>query len=204
MVGVPSVLDMTIPAGPHRFRRPLAAALLAAGAALLTGGGAIPVPADTHDDEVRGRSPAVGRDDPATRALDLVLGSGHPDPTEAAQKVGAAVGYAPVLESGRLARGDGSCSSPVPLPSAFEPACRVHDLGYDLLRAADSAGYPLPRSARRDLDRRLGRDLAAACEEADASPPLGCGRLATVAYVAVRLNSLRQDDGVPVDEGGLR
>lgn len=104
-------------------------------------------------------------------------------------------GYQPVTEHGQLVRADGGCSSPVPLPEEFEPACRQHDYGYDLLRYADQSGRPLGRWARGAIDDRLAdqlRDVCGAGPEQDS-----CRRMAIVAVTGVELNSRRQGDGVP-------
>ncbi|RRQ00069.1 hypothetical protein CXF43_09290 [Corynebacterium bovis] len=129
----------------------------------------------------------------------------------------------------------GGCSSPVPLPARFEPACRTHDLGYDLLRVAGRRGEPVPPAIRRGLDRQLADRMHAACDAAGRAgdragdsagdragggasgaasgggPGTGddgisavdravCTTAATAAATAVTLNSVRQHDGVPVDE----
>ena len=94
----------------------------------------------------------------------------------------------------------GSCSSPVPLPPAFDDACRAHDLGYDLLRHAAARGGTLGPWARAALDRRLADDLATAC--AAGAHPAPCRVLAGVADLAVAANSWRQGWSVPVVEHG--
>lgn len=104
-------------------------------------------------------------------------------------------GYAPVVEGDRLVRADGDCSSPVPLPEEFEPACRQHDYGYDLLRYAAQTGEPLGRWARGAIDDQLADSLGALCDPGRSGAP--CRRMSVVAVTGVRLNSLRQGDGVP-------
>ncbi|WP_109472399.1 hypothetical protein [Ornithinimicrobium cavernae] len=127
-------------------------------------------------------------------------------------------GYQPVLEDGQLVRADGSCSSPVPLPAGFEPACRQHDYGYDLLRYAEEVGSPLGRWARGAIDDRFAERLHEVCaapadpasaeatsadpgsvEEAPAAPASveACEVSATVAVTGIEINSRRQGDGVP-------
>jgi len=113
-----------------------------------------------------------------------------------------AMGYRPIVEAGfgdgrTLADPLGDCSSPVPLPASFEPACRVHDLGYDLLRHARDIGGELDGAARRELDDQLARNLSAVCAT-DPSPV--CGVTADVAVAAVRINSWRQGYRIPVAE----
>ncbi|HEX6517145.1 MAG TPA: hypothetical protein VF049_16380 [Nocardioidaceae bacterium] len=132
---------------------------------------------------------------PAARVVRALTG-GHPSRARAAlpSDFAATLGYRPVLRAGVLLRPDGSCSSPVPLPVAFEPSCRRHDLGYDLLRYAAAHGRPLGSWARVAVDRQLWRGMHAACGR---RPALRCRAAALVAYVAVRANSLRQGDGVP-------
>ena len=125
----------------------------------------------------------------------------------------ADLGYRPVRSGDLLVDPRGGCSSVVPLPRSFTPACRRHDLGYDLLRHAAVVGRPLPPSARRALDDQLAAAMRADC------PPDGgteqtvsrveCLVWARTAAAAVRLNSWRQHESVPgrespwtVAEGG--
>lgn len=110
-------------------------------------------------------------------------------------------GYEPVLRHGVLVAPDGDCSSPVELPREFDTACMAHDLGYDLLRYADSVGAPLGPWARQELDRTLAVRLHQACD-AHAEPMVRtrCETFASVAATAVELNSRRQHYGVPVVE----
>lgn len=108
------------------------------------------------------------------------------------------LGYQPIVRDGLLSAPDGGCSSPVPLPREFGPACRRHDLGYDLLRYADAKGEPLPPTARRTLDARLERQTRAACEQrTSAVRRTTCATWSSIAGGAVRFNSWRQHDGVP-------
>jgi hypothetical protein len=104
------------------------------------------------------------------------------------------LGYTPVLEHGLVAKASGDCSSPVPLPAEFEPACRVHDLGYDLLRVAHRRGATIPPALRPDLDSLLGRQMRGACGDR-----LPCRAMADVATVAVHGNTVRQGYGAPVE-----
>lgn len=83
----------------------------------------------------------------------------------------------------------------VPLPRSFEPACRVHDLGYDLLRVAHRHQVPIPPGLRSDLDALLARQLHEACERRTA-----CTVMADIAHAAVHLNTVRQRHGAPVEE----
>lgn len=150
--------------------------------------------------------PAPGEQS-ATRAAIAALGTGDTDTAEASFPTGfaAVMHYTPIRESGdagdRLTNPDGSCSSPVPLPAAFEPACRTHDLGYDLLRYAHATGGELEPDARRALDEGLTRDLHAVCAT-PGSPP-GCTIAADVASIAVQINSWRQHHRAPTPESPL-
>lgn len=105
------------------------------------------------------------------------------------------LGYTPVVDRTLATKATGDCSSPVPLPAAFEPACRVHDLGYDLLRVAHRHGARIPHGLRADLDSLLGRQMRQSCE-GDAA----CTAMAGIAHLAVQLNTARQGHGAPVEE----
>ncbi|MFZ2526274.1 MAG: hypothetical protein WAX14_01280 [Rhodococcus sp. (in: high G+C Gram-positive bacteria)] len=146
---------------------------------------------------------------PAAAATVAAMGSGDTDAASAAfpSDFGAAMHYRPIREPAagggeRLSDPHGSCSSPVPLPALFEPACRTHDLGYDLLRFAGDSGAELRPDARRALDRNLTRDLRTACAAAPDADP-GCAVVAEVASVAVRINSWRQQYRPPSPESPL-
>jgi hypothetical protein len=108
------------------------------------------------------------------------------------------LGYRPVLANGRPADPRGDCSSPVPLPAEFGPACAEHDLGYDLLRYSDRVGQPLEPWARVAIDRRLGDRLESVCWVRESTVGRGlCLASAEVADVAVDVNTWRQRGGVP-------
>ncbi len=107
------------------------------------------------------------------------------------------LGYQPVVRDGRLERPDGECSSPVALPERFEPVCREHDLGYDLLRYAARQGRPLGTWARDALDVRFGRELLATCPADELLGAPTCSATAHLAATAVEINSARQLDGPP-------
>jgi hypothetical protein len=110
----------------------------------------------------------------------------------------ARFGYRPQVRDGLLGVPDGDCSSPVPLPEEFTPACRQHDLGYDLLRYADATGEPLPASARRALDAQLAAQTRAACRQRPSGARRAtCSAWASVTDAAVRFNTWRQRAGVP-------
>lgn len=127
----------------------------------------------------------------AARALaDAAPGTAVTDP-----HVVDELGYAPAIEQSLPANSAGDCSSPVPLPGAFEPACRVHDLGYDLLRVAHRHQTPIPPGLRADLDSLLGQQMRASCEGRTA-----CTIMAEIAHAAVHLNTVRQGHGAPIEE----
>lgn len=138
----------------------------------------------------------------ATRAISVLLAD--PDTrSDAAVPPGfeARFGYRPQVRDGLLGTPDGECSSPVPLPHEFTPACRQHDYGYDLIRYADARGEPLPGSVRRTIDARLADNMRAACTPRTPGPSrAACTSSAVVADRAVRLNSWRQNDGIPGSE----
>ncbi|NLU60999.1 hypothetical protein HCA61_01805 [Rhodococcus sp. HNM0563] len=137
-------------------RRTAATVLLGAGAALCVGAASPASTATTADPAVAATVAALVADD-TVGAL-----AAFPD------GFAEVMGYHPSIEPGNTIDGvltdpDGDCSSPVALPSDFEPACRSHDLGYDLLRYARDIGGELGPQARRDLDAHLQRNLNAAC-----------------------------------------
>ncbi|MFE0751092.1 hypothetical protein [Gordonia sp. NPDC058843] len=100
-------------------------------------------------------------------------------------------GYAPRIVDGFPVDPDGDCSSPVPLPEHFTPLCRTHDLGYDLLRAAQRAGAPLGAWARIALDRMLIERMYASCR----TP--ACTTAAHGARIGLAWNTWRQYGGPP-------
>ncbi|MGP5247452.1 hypothetical protein [Corynebacterium flavescens] len=109
----------------------------------------------------------------------------------------AQLGYRPTSGAGLPENPTGSCSSPVALPASFEPACRVHDFGYDLLRVAHRNGEFISQEIRRDLDSQLERQMSETCQSE------GCRFMASAAHVAVGINSARQGYGAPVEEKWL-
>lgn len=150
--------------------------------------------------------PPDGGSSAAARAVRALVS----EPAERAQEelppdFAVVMGYAPVLEEGWLVRQDGSCSSPVALPAVFEPVCREHDLGYDLLRYAALTGESLGTWARDALDDRFARRLLDSCAEDDVPARVpGCLASAHVAAAAVEVNSARQLDGPPVESPASR
>ena len=110
-------------------------------------------------------------------------------------------GYDPAVQSGMLVNPNGGCSSPVTLPAEFEPACKAHDLGYDVLRYAERVDEPLGAWARRSVDAALNRRIHAACEQRDDEfSRARCGVMADIAGTAVDVNSRRQEYSAPVVE----
>lgn len=112
-------------------------------------------------------------------------------------------GYRPHSEGGLLVNPDGGCSSPVPLPSEFDTACKAHDLGYDLLRYAHVTGADLGPWARTALDAQLDRRMHDACAARERDR-MSCFAMANAATTAVSLNSRRQGYGAPIDEPWIR
>lgn len=112
------------------------------------------------------------------------------------------LGYEPGSEGAVATNPEGDCSSPVPLPAAFESACRVHDLGYDLLRGIDGEGAAIPRELRSSLDERMTEHMHTSCSDEPRARVsyFGCRFMASVASVAVQLNTVRQGHGAPVEE----
>lgn len=107
------------------------------------------------------------------------------------------MGYRPVAAGGLTINPEGSCSSPIGLPDRFEPLCRAHDFGYDVLRYADRTRRPLGSWARRALDRTLIRQMHAACTD------VACHAAAETARTGLSLNSWRQRFGPPVRSESL-
>lgn len=178
------------------FTRRAATVTVVAATAVLCAGAAAPGSATTG-------APPVP--DAATAATVRALSAGDVDAALAHFPAGFedAMGYRPVMEPGAgggaaLADPLGDCSSPVPLPASFESACRVHDLGYDLLRYARDAGGELGGGARRGFDDQLARNLHAICATEPAST--SCRVTADVAVAAVRINSWRQGHRMPESE----
>lgn len=153
-----------------------------------------------------GTDGAAAADSAGALPAAAALASGVPGTGYVSPALVEALGYAPGQEDGHAMRVDGSCSSPVPLPSSFEVACRSHDLGYDLLRVAHREGAPIPVDLRRSLDRQLGVRMAASCTPAkprglrERLDVAGCRAAASVAQAAVALNTARQHDGAPIEE----
>jgi hypothetical protein len=104
-------------------------------------------------------------------------------------------GYWPAVVPAGPTKPRGGCSSPFGGTGYhFSPACRQHDLGYDLLRYADVKGRPLGPWARKAVDDRFARQIWARCHD------LGCRVMAGLYTGIVRFNSWRQGYGTPVAE----
>ena len=144
---------------------------------------------------------AEGDSSPAAQAVTtLTVGTAAQALAAVPEDFPAVMGYAPVLEDGEVVRTDGDCSSPVPLPARFEPVCRQHDYGYDLLRYADRTGAPLGAWARVALDESFRGRLTQTCPARDSA----CHSAAVVAASAVELNTVRQGSGVPEESSATR
>ncbi|MFI8566795.1 hypothetical protein ACIGGF_09570 [Rhodococcus sp. NPDC078407] len=114
------------------------------------------------------------------------------------------MGYRPMTTGDMAENPHGDCSSPVPLPSEFEAACKQHDLGYDLIRYAARTGNAVDPQWRRAIDGQLERRMHAACtERREDGPRRACEAAASVAAAAVDMNSWRQSFGAPVAEPAL-
>ena len=135
--------------------------------------------------------------DLATPAGAAVAALTGPRPMAALSALGdpdRVLGYRPSIVDDHPANPHGGGSSPVPMPARFEPLCRVHDLGYDLLRAAARSGHPLGPWARLRLDATLVAAMERSCGD-----PV-CRGAAETARIALSMNTWRQRDGVPVVE----
>lgn len=129
------------------------------------------------------------------------LAAGEPGTSYFPAALVAELGYQPGTQEtpqegdGSATNPTGDCSSPVPLPESFEPACMTHDLGYDLLRVAHHTGETIPEHTRAALDRQMAAQMAASCDGAT-----GCRAAAGIAYAGVAVNTVRQHNGAPVEE----
>lgn len=149
--------------------------------------------------------PPEVQDAPATGSVDSVgavaaaeaLAAGESGASYISQELVDELGYTPQVEDGLAMNPQGDCSSPVTLPESFEPACRTHDLGYDLLRVADRTGEHIPSELRSHLDRQMADRMRASCETA------GCKAMSVAAHVGVGVNTTRQGNGAPVSEPWL-
>ncbi|WP_344056383.1 phospholipase A2, partial [Prauserella halophila] len=98
---------------------------------------------------------------------------------------------------------DGGCSAPWGDDGTrwdFGPACRAHDLGYDLLRYADAKGHPLDPGLRDALDQRLADDMHATCEANPRDSGQACHAVASLYTAGMDVNSWHQRWGPPTGE----
>jgi peptidoglycan/LPS O-acetylase OafA/YrhL len=187
--------------GPWR----LAAAVLALGLLL--------VHAEATPRTPPGSAPAatassIGRGPAAAGITALVTAPAGQSPLAAVPADFATVmGYTPVpvpMADGtlRLAKPNGACSVPGGgAPFGFQPACKVHDYGYDLLRHAHTTGQQLTPEARRQLDAMFAHDLQARCQAAGHGlAGAGCNLVVELFTVGVSVNSWRQHYGYPARE----
>jgi hypothetical protein len=119
-----------------------------------------------------------------------------PRPTDAVAHLPAdfeaKMGYRPQVVAGMPIDPEGACSSPIPLPDRFEPLCKTHDFGYDLLRLADKDGRPLAGWARISLDTMLAERMHQVCDDPT------CDWAADLARLGLSFNTWRQQSGAPV------
>lgn len=164
---------------------------MSAAVVLLTGATSIPTAGST----------AVTPQPVGAVAAAEALAAGEPGTSYFPGELVAELGYQPGTQegtqdnNGSATNPSGDCSSPVPLPESFEPACMTHDLGYDLLRAAHRTGETIPEHTRAALDRQMAAQMAASCDGSTA-----CRAVAGVAYAGVAVNTVRQHNGAPVEE----
>ena len=156
---------------------------------------------------VQARALPVSDTDPTPSDLTTPAGSAvmsltGPEPMVALADLGAppraVLGYDPVVIDGAPANPQGGCSTPVGLPDRFESLCKIHDLGYDLLRLAARSGHPLGPWARQRLDRALVEAMHDSCTD-----PI-CEIGADLADVGLRANTWRQRAGAPTTHEGAR
>jgi hypothetical protein len=155
-------------------------------------------------------SPAPAEDAAAAHAVRVLTTgtAGTADVAELAAAIpadfAAVEGYQPVVVTSasdgsvRLVDPAGGCSWLGSTSYDFGPACRAHDLGYDLLRYATAKGGSLGPWARHAVDDRFAADLHERC--AAVSGGAACAGLARVTAGAVGFNSWRQGYGTPGDE----
>ncbi|HIW90460.1 MAG TPA: hypothetical protein H9870_02170 [Candidatus Corynebacterium avicola] len=172
-----------------------ASIVVAAGAALTVAMVPMVAAAATPPPEVQD-APAVRSGVGAVAAAEA-LAAGESGASYISGELVDELGYTPQVEDGLAMNPQGDCSSPVTLPASFEPACRTHDLGYDLLRVADRTGEHIPSELRSHLDRQMADRMRASCDTA------GCKAMSVAAHVGVGLNTTRQGNGAPVSEPWL-
>lgn len=140
----------------------------------------------------------------ATTVRALVDGSGEAAVSAVPEDFASVIGYRPSVEDAMADNPHGDCSSPLPLPSEFDTACKAHDLGYDLLRYAAATGTAVDPQWRRALDGQLESRMHDSCTDRSAVASRHiCHAAASVAATAVDINSWRQSFGPPVAEPAL-
>jgi|UPI0006802E06 hypothetical protein len=179
----------------------LAAARVGLTAVLAVSGSAAPVAAGSVVSDAPGAAsgtPATAAATAAEQVAGQVADGATAEQVTVPDVLVADLGYRPVVEDGYLVNPDGACSSPVALPTSFTPACRAHDLGYDLLRVIDRDGRAVPAGLRRDLDDRLVDRASGTCGAGMGGS--GCRLVARGVAAALWLNTQRQGEGAPVAE----
>lgn len=97
----------------------------------------------------------------------------------------------------------GGCSAPWGDDNTrwdFGDGCKAHDLGYDLLRYANSKGQPLGPDVRHRLDDRLSADMHQRCETNPRDAGRACHVVASLYTAGIMLNSWHQRWGPPTGE----
>ncbi|MFB7875528.1 MULTISPECIES: hypothetical protein [unclassified Nocardia] len=180
------------PAAQHRRR---------SGVALCTAGVAMAAAVVMSSPGAMGTTPDLP-ENAAAAAVVRALTDDDPDaPALIPRDFGFKFGYDPAVQNGLLVNPNGDCSSPVTLPAEFQPACKAHDLGYDMLRYAERVDEPLGPWARRAVDAALNRRIHSSCElRDDEFSRARCGVMADIAFTAVDVNSRRQEYRAPVVE----
>lgn len=135
-------------------------------------------------------------EDPATAAAVRAV-TGSLDASAQAGSLPAGFAYAAERGPGYAVNPHGDCSAGIHLPAEFTPACKAHDLGYDLLRHADRLGRPLGSWARPLIDDTFASRLEAACATRPADQRRQCAEVAGLTVFAVRVNTWRQHEGPP-------
>ena len=134
--------------------------------------------------------------DPTSDLVESIV-DGEADVADVPRSFIEHMGYTPANSSAGLSHPHGGCSTPGAVgPDDFTDACKTHDLGYDVLRYAESHGTRLSAKARLELDWKLYRDLLDVCDTAT------CSLTATAYYCAVSANSIRQGYKAPHTEPG--
>ncbi len=95
----------------------------------------------------------------------------------------------------------GGCSSPWGDTTwDYSVGCKAHDLGYDMLRYAETKGQPLSADLRERLDDRLSADMHAQCRYNPKGSAGACEVVASIYTVGLVVNSWHQRWGPPRNE----